>query len=231
MKRKDVKTIKEKKNSNKKTRPVEVDQAGLKEVACSLYQEFRRKRKKETYAQVKEILTLLAKGGYLLGCFVAPGLTRIAPSVLNNQPEWGEWKRFNKTYLRRSLERLEKQGMVAMRKDEEQATVRITKFGVQKVLKYALDNFKIKKPKIWDGKWRLIIYDVPAEKRYFQGLFRQVIKRLGLYQLQKSVYLTPFPCETQIQFIKDYFGVKTEVLYMVVNKFEGDESYKKYFDL
>jgi hypothetical protein len=208
----------------------QVDQPGLKQVASLLYDSLRRERKRKTYAQVKEILTLLVKGGYLLSCFVAPGATRIAPDVLGSQPEWEEWKKYNKAYLRRSLKRLEKQGIVAFREDEDKAIIRITKFGEQKILKHALEHFEIKKPRFWDGRWRLIIYDVPRKKKYFQDLFRRTIKKLGLYRLQHSVYLTPFDCKKQIDLLKSYFGVKEEVLYFVLDRFEDDTKYKRYFE-
>jgi len=209
----------------------QVDESGLKEMAGLLYEEFRRKRQGETYARVKEILTLLAKGGFLLSCFLAPGMARLAPEVLKSQPERDEWQKFDKTCLRRSLKSLEKQGLVEIRKDEEEATVRITKLGEQKVLKYALESFEIVKPLVWDGKWRLIIYDISAKKEYFQQLFRKTIKKLGLYQLQHSVYLTPFACQKQIGFLREYFGIKDEVVYLVVEKLENDKKYKRYFDL
>lgn len=230
--KKRLKKIKKKKSGINWSQISKVDQAGLKQIADLLYQKFRRERREKTYAQIKEILTLLLKGGYLLSCFVAPGMLRIAPDVLKEeQPEWEEWKKFNKTYLTRSLKRLEKQKLITIRKDEEKAIIRITKLGEQKVLKYALDNFEIKKPKIWDGKWRLIIYDIPRKKEYFQSLFRKTIKKLGLYKLQHSVYLTPYPCEKEIKFLKAYFGLKNEVIYMVIEKLENDEAYRKHFNL
>jgi len=229
---KKLEKIKSKKNKINWNQISKVDQTGLKQIAGLLYEEFRRKRKKETYAQVREILTLLAKGGFLLTCFVAPGAMRIAPDVLRkNQPEWEEWKKFNKGYLKRSLKRLEEQKLVAFRKDEEKAIIKITKLGGQKVLKYALDNFGIEKQRIWDGKWRLIIYDMPKTKEYFQGLFRRTIKRLGLYKLQHSVYLTPYPCEAQIKFLRNFLGVKNEVIYMVIEKLENDDIYRKHFNI
>ena len=232
MNQKKLNEIKKKKSKIDWSQISKVDQTGLKQIAGLLYEKFRRERKEKTYAQVKEILTLLLKAGYLLSCFAAPGMLRIAPDVLKeDQPEWKEWKKFNKGYLKRSLKRLEKQKLVAFREDEEKAIIRITKLGGQKVLKYALDNFGIEKPKIWDGKWRLIIYDVPKTKEYFQGIFRRTIKKLGLYKLQHSVYLTPYPCEAQIKFLRNFLGVENEVIYMVVERFENDRIYKRHFSL
>ena len=61
--------IKRKRNKIDWSKISNVDQTGLKEIAGLLYEKFRKERKKETYAQVKEILTLLLKAGYLLSCF------------------------------------------------------------------------------------------------------------------------------------------------------------------
>jgi len=205
-----------------------ISQKNLKELSAILYRKFRKERKEKNYARVKEILTLLAKGGFLLSCFLAPGAAKLAPAILAKQPEKDEWQKFHKSYLRRSIKRLKKRGLI--REDEDKAILRISERGGREVLKYALDNFKIEKPKSWDSKWRLIIYDVPTEKRYFQDLFRETIKKLGLFQLQESVYLTPFPCYNQVQMLREYFGVKNEVLYLVVDKFEHEGKYRKHFD-
>ena len=108
-----LKRIKKKRNKIDWTQISKVDERGLKEIASVLYEKFRRERKEKTYAQVKEILTLLLKAGYLLSCFAAPGMMRMAPDVLKDkQPDWEEWKKFNKGYLKRSLKRLEKQKLI-----------------------------------------------------------------------------------------------------------------------
>lgn len=46
--------------------------------------------------------------------------------------------------------------------------------------------------KIWDGKWRLIIFDIPETEKMKREELRGKLKDLGFACWQKSVYITPF---------------------------------------
>lgn len=87
----------------------------------------------------------------------------------------------------------------------------------------------IDKPPRWDGKWRLIIYDIRKEKRYLSEIFRSFLRKMEFLQLQRSVYLTPYKCDEQIEFLRQYYGLDKEVLYLVVEKIENEKAYKDYF--
>lgn len=43
----------------------------------------------------------------------------------------------------------------------------------------------------WDGKWRLIVFDVPESKRNIRDYFRSLLKRLGFAEFQRSMWLCP----------------------------------------
>ncbi len=50
----------------------------------------------------------------------------------------------------------------------------------------------------WDGKWRIVMFDVPNEKSNERNIFRQRLKSLGFQMLQKSVFVIPYPCEEEL---------------------------------
>lgn len=219
------------KNVSKKTK-AKINEEQFQEMAAILYARFKREERGRSYARAKDILTFLAKGGFLLACLLNPKMGRLSSHIFQQeQPEWKDWQKFNKGYLRRSLRRLQNQKLVKIISKREKPVIVITQKGREKVLKYALKEMKIEEPEVWDGKWRLIIYDMPVKKRYSQNLFRKAIKRMGLYQLQRSVFLTPYSCFEEVEFLRQYFGVGNEVLYMVVERFENDKFYRKYFGL
>ena len=65
----------------------------------------------------------------------------------------------------------------------------LTKFGKRRIIKYALDELSIEKPKQWDGRWRMIIYDVDEKRKnyetfstsaYSAGISQVTRKRLGI---------------------------------------------------
>lgn len=50
----------------------------------------------------------------------------------------------------------------------------------------------------WDGKWRLIIYDVPEKYRKKRNQIREILNRHGYGLWQKSVYITPHPVMVEV---------------------------------
>jgi len=85
--------------------------------------------------------------------------------------------------------------------------LRLTSKGFNK-LKQDIPLFKFFKQK-WDGYWRMVIFDIPENRKTLRASLRRKLISLGLGQWQKSVYITPFPLEEEInQFLKakDLFG-------------------------
>ena len=55
-------------------------------------------------------------------------------------------------------------------------------------------NLKLKmaKRKKWDGKWRVIIFDIPEKLRGKRDLLRKELNNFGFMQLQRSVWAYPY---------------------------------------
>ncbi len=195
----------------------------------SVHQEELRRK----YAPVKTVLTLLGVGTVLGLSLISPTALILAKPFLDARREGDReaWKRYNPYFLRRTIARLRKQKLIKITEEDGEQVVELTKYGKRRILRYALDELSIEKPKIWDGKWRLVIYDVAERKRILRDIFRQALRSLGFYQLQESVWLFPYPCETQITFLREYFGVGNEVLYVVAIRLEDDAPYKMYFGI
>lgn len=199
----------------------------LKKIANLLTEKFRRETREAKFAPVKEVLSLLAKGSILVGGFVAPNIWKLAKDW--QKKDFDQWKRFNPAYLRRTIRRLEKQKLVKATQDEDKIKIEITKDGKKKVLKYALEELELKKPKVWDGKWRVVIYDIPRKSKHLQNLIRETLHRLEFVPLQNSVYLTPFPCEEEIEFLRELYGLGKEIKFILAEKIENEKAYRKYF--
>lgn len=99
------------------------------------------------------------------------------------------------------------------------------------MLKYQIDDIKLKKPAAWDKKWRLVMFDIPQEYRLARDAFRKKLKDLKFHQLQKSVFLTPYPCEDEIDFIAEIFDVRKHTLFLIVEGFEGEEKLRYLFNV
>lgn len=84
---------------------------------------------------------------------------------------------------------------------------RFTNQGKSVIKKFISDLPIIIPPKIWDGQMRLIIFDIPSNKKNASDALRRKLRLLGCYPLQKSVWVYPFPCYEEIKYIADVFGV------------------------
>ena len=87
----------------------------------------------------------------------------------------------------------------------------LTEKGRARGLFFSLDSLSIKKPKKWDGKWRVVVFDIPEGKRRLRDSLRMRLKTLGFYELQRSVFVFPYPCENEVTTLISAFGLEEEV--------------------
>jgi phenylacetic acid degradation operon negative regulatory protein len=55
----------------------------------------------------------------------------------------------------------------------------------------------------WDGRWRLVLFDVPTTQNTYRVRLRRYLRDQGFGYLQKSVWITPDPLETERQVLAD----------------------------
>ena len=88
------------------------------------------------------------------------------------------------------LHYLKKKGYIQIKKLEHKRGVLLTPQGVARALevKRVLKG-KQKRP---DGKWQMIIFDIPEKRRGARDSFRIALIDLGYEKLQESVWVSPY---------------------------------------
>ena len=130
------------------------------------------------------------------------------------------------------IHRFQKQKYVSIKENAKgNITVKLTKCGMTRALSYQLDTMTVKKPKHWDKKWRVVMFDVPDKYKKLRDVFRMRLKQLGLYQLQESAYVSPYSCFDEIEFLRELYGIAFTVQYLLVDSIEHDESLQRRFFL
>lgn len=208
-----------------------VKESQLAKIASLLAEKFAREKSEQKWARTRNLLVLLARGALLTMTLIAPKTARATHHLLEEEKDWNAWKRFNPSYLRSTLKRLEKQKTIEIIEENNMQVVKLTNQGKRKVLKYAISELEIKKPRTWDRKWRVVIYDISNSQKQLQILIRETLKNLGFFAMQESVYIYPFPCFNEVEFLRDYYGLGSQIQYLLVEKIENDEAYKTYFKL
>ncbi|QQG46256.1 MAG: hypothetical protein HYY55_00200 [Candidatus Niyogibacteria bacterium] len=96
------------------------------------------------------------------------------------------------------LYQLRKKGLVKHYKKDGEQNFILTREGKKKskifrtILEFA--DFFIGPSKYdWDGKWRIIIFDIPERLRKYRDFLRTELKTLNFYPIQKSVWIHPLP--------------------------------------
>ncbi len=141
-------------------------------------------------------------------------------------------KYFLKSRFIRDLKNLQKRKFISYEElDNGQIEIKLAKQGEEKILSYKIEEMKLNPQSRWDQKWRLVMFDIPHKHKKARDVFRRKLKDLQFYPIQKSVFITPHPCEDEIDFLASFFNVRRFVLVMYISHFEGEEKLKYHFNL
>ena len=83
-----------------------------------------------------------------------------------------EWGKINQRTLYKAIRKLYQSQMIDYKEDKKGiATITLSLSGKKRILRYDLDNMKIKKPLKWDGYWRIVVFDIPEDEKRREALY------------------------------------------------------------
>ena len=130
--------------------------------------------------------------------------------ILKNIPK--EFQRVDQNYLWRIVAEFHRDRLVNYREDEDGTiTMTLSERGREQILRLNLDQLTIKQPARWDKKWRLVIFDIPEKIKPAREALRGKLKDLGFFELQHSVWVFPYACRDEINFIVEVFDIRRYV--------------------
>ncbi|MBI2607929.1 MAG: hypothetical protein HYW51_03845 [Candidatus Doudnabacteria bacterium] len=171
------------------------------------------------------------------GVLLALGLAGVivvaaaAPNLFAAFGRFGDFSKTRKDNFKRSLEKLKKDGLVSMSYEGNKIVMKLTKNGKEKILKYQVDDLKIEKPKRWDKLWRIVIFDVPVSLNSARLAFTSKLRELGFKYLQKSVWVCPYPCEDEVDFIAEYYRVRKYTRLLICQEMDRKNELEKMFNI
>lgn len=175
----------------------------------------------------KQKILLLLVGGLALGFSRSPkNYFKILAAVKE------DWSDIERRELVRAVREFHNDRIIEYKEKEDGSLeIVLTKKGEKRALKFQIDEIKIKKPEEWDDKWRVVIFDIPEKKKKAREALRNKLKELGFKELQKSVFVLPYECEDEIDFIVEVFEIRRFVRFMRVDSFTNEEQFKLKFNL
>ncbi|MCC7436271.1 hypothetical protein IT402_00115 [Candidatus Nomurabacteria bacterium] len=139
-------------------------------------------------------------------------------------------KKTSKTAISRSLKGLTEAGLVEQNFSGQNQYARLTKEGKKKLNSLKLDNDNGLVSPSWDGKWRIVILDLPESRKDKRESLRYLLKKAGFVCLKNSVWISPFPYEHLFTNIKKDFELTTELMVFVTDNIDT-ETKKAFLDL
>lgn len=133
--------------------------------------------------------------------------------------------------ITRSLKGLREAGLVEHISSGQNEYARLTKDGRKKMYSLKLDNENTLVPTTWDGFWRMIILDLPEERKNERESLRYLLKKAGFICLKNSIWISPHPFEHLFINIKKDLGLTTELMILVTDKLdpETEQEFLKVF--
>jgi len=158
-------------------------------------------------------------------------LHRLVPKLIRHTRYKIDKKRKLKSF-QRSFYYLKQQGLINVEYIGKQIHISLTKEGRKNAGKHSIDNLNIKKPERWDGLWRILIFDIQDKHKIKREALRGKLKEFGFYKLQKSVWVCPYAFQTEINILRDFFGIHHRDMRIITAKeIENDGEIKSFFEL
>ena len=166
-----------------------------------------QKKGKKFWGPTKRKVVLLLSAGLALGMTKS---FRMQKRILKTVHK--EWKEIDSHYLRTIINEFKYHRLVDYRELKDgTVTIVLTKKGEEYALRYKLDEITIFTPSRWDGRWRVVMFDIPEKYRLARDSLRDKLKEIGFCEVQKSVFVHPYPCRDEIDFIVEVFGIRKYV--------------------
>ena len=112
----------------------------------------------------------------------------------------------NRLYLKNYIEFVKRRGGIE--------NVRLTNDGRARFLEHQFQKLALKPSKKWDKKWRLVLFDIPETKKKIRDALRRKLKELGFLEFQKSVFVYPYSCRDEINFVTNFWNIPEHVHYL-----------------
>ena len=143
-----------------------------------------------------------------------------------------ELKEIDRKSIDQAIASLYKSKLVSVKENVDgKITMLLTENGRIIAQTQNLDNINVIKPKYWDEKWRIVLSDIPEVHKKARDALRLHLKKMGFFEFQKSVWVYPYNCKKELEFIVEFYGIKKFVRYGILEKIDNDLHLRQNFDL
>ena len=143
-----------------------------------------------------------------------------------------DWEDENSQSLDRAIAALYQARMLTERVNQDgSVTLLLSAKGNKYALTADIDKMEVSKPRRWDKKWRVVLSDIPENRKSARDALREHFKQLHFVEFQKSVWVHAYDCGEQIEFLAEFYEVRRYVRYGLLEHIDNDLHLRRKFDL
>ena len=174
------------------------------------------------------ILRTLALSGVISVALVAPKTLTLLKKL-----DRGATSRKNLyRQITQAVTRLENAGLVQTSGQYANRRVVLTEKGRKMIGTIYASEYKIPEPAFWDGKWRIVMFDIREKRRRTRSQLRSLLAGAGFLRLQDSVWVYPYSCDEFISLVRAHLKSGTgEMLSFTADALESDKKLREHFNL
>lgn len=124
--------------------------------------------------------------------------------------------------LTRSIKNLTESGCIEIIQSDNKNYLKLTKKGKNKLNSILLEGDGVLVPSSWDGLWRIIILDIPEERKNERESLRYLLKKANFTCIKNTVWISPYPYEHLFTNIKKDLGLGTELMIIIADKLDSE---------
>jgi len=113
---------------------------------------------------------------------------------------------------------LKKSNYIQVRQLQSKTAVMLTEKGRNKAAKVFLKMSHGKAKKRKDGKWIMIIFDIPQRHNKARNLLRSILENLGYKMFQHSVWVTPFDVSEKTEELLQRYSLDDYIHIFLIEK-------------
>lgn len=130
----------------------------------------------------------------------------------------------NEQSVRVSVSRMMKQGWIESEKKGNKSYYFLTKRGVSRMEEAAIRIFKLT-PDDWDGKWRMLMYTIPEDKRQIRDELRKELLWSGFGSFSNGCWISPNNLEKEVNLLIEKYEIQAYTDFFV-SSYKGPQQDK-----
>ena len=120
----------------------------------------------------------------------------------------------NEQSVRVAVSRIMKQGWLESEKIGNKSYYYLTPRGEARIEEAAIRIFELT-PKAWDGKWRMLMYAIPEEKRKIRDELRKELVWSGFGSISNGCWISPNNLEKEVKLLIESYDIQSNIDFFI----------------